>query len=84
MSTGLGRKVAHYFFSDGNEIVIYVEKRKVRIREVNGDLPVCPDRKGRYPHPNEEDGVNGSIPSFEEVGLYYGYEMADTGWSGDC
>jgi hypothetical protein len=79
-----GRKIAHYYYSDGNELIIYVLKRKVMIREPDGRFPVCPDQHIRCPHPNEEDGLDGAIPTFEEAGLFYGYEMADTGWSGDC
>jgi hypothetical protein len=79
-----GRKIAHYYYSDGHELIIYVLKRKVMIREPDGSFPVCPDQHIRCPHPNEEDGRDGAIPTFEEAGLFYGYEMADTGWSGDC
>ena len=84
MSTDLGRKVAHYFFSDGNEILVYAHARRVRLRTRDGEFPVCPERGVRWPHPCEEDGVDAVIPAYDEVGLFYGYEMSETGWDGDC
>ena len=41
--TGIGRKIAHYFYSDGHEILIYVHRRKVMIRTKR------PASTARYP-----------------------------------
>lgn len=76
------RKIAHYFYSDGNEIQVFASKRKYYYRDGNGEIPVCPGRRIRYPHPDE--GIEATDSSYEALGLYYGYEMRDTGWSGDC
>jgi hypothetical protein len=53
------------------------------IREPDGRFPVCPERHERGPHPAEEE-FDASIPAYDELGLYYNYAMAGTGWDGDC
>ena len=79
----LGRKIAHYYFSDGHELVLYVRARRLAIREPDGRFPVCPERHECGPHPAEEE-FDASIPAYDELGLYYNYAMAGTGWDGDC
>lgn len=79
----LARRIAHYFYSDGNELAIFVYRRKVFILDAKtGEYPVCPVRHVRHPHPDEGRGP--ADFSYETMGLYYGYEMRDTGWGGDC
>lgn len=75
------RKVAHYFYGCGHELVVSMEKRICYIHDQHGNHPYNPVYKMPHPHPStgEED-----LPSFEELGLFYEYDMSDTGWSGDC
>ena len=77
------RKAAHYFYSDGNEIVIHVQNRAVQIRHPDGSFPFDPACGKCCAHPDEKDR-DALVLSYEEVGLYYGYQMAGTGWDGDC
>ena len=77
------RKLAHYWYSDGNEIVIFAHKRRYFIRDGRtGEYPFDPTYGRTHPHPDE--GESPSDSSYDALGLYYGYEMRDTGWSGDC
>jgi hypothetical protein len=75
------RKVAHYFYDHGRQVVICMENRRCQITDQVGDFPSSPKSGLSGPHPSEgcED-----LPSYEEIGLYYGYGMSETGWSGDC
>lgn len=76
------RKVAHYWYGGGQELVVFFHKRHGFVRDgKTGEFPVCPERGVPYRYPGE--GPFGDF-SFETLGLYYGYEMPDTGWDGDC
>ncbi|MCY1376819.1 hypothetical protein D9M68_950450 [compost metagenome] len=77
------RKVAHYFYGGGEEVVISCHERQVHIRDQHGNLLLDPCHKKLHPHPAEQE-ADGGIPSYDEIGLYYGYAMPDTGWDGDC
>lgn len=78
------RKAAHYYYP-GHEIVVCVGNRRVTIRDQHGGFPVCPITGRPNPHPSEADEhFENQVPSYEEIGLYYEYEMPGTGWSGDC
>lgn len=85
------RKIAQYFYGDNVTLVLYAEGRLMRVRDPNSTYghdglpkpPVCPINNTRTPHPCEDETDPG-IPSYDELGLYYGYDMPDTGWSGDC
>ncbi|WP_147285426.1 hypothetical protein [Ectopseudomonas mendocina] len=76
------RKVAHYFYP-GAEIVIEVGLRRIKIRHPDGSCPFDPCWNKPQAHPAEND-VDPGIPTYEEIGLYYNYEMPGTGWDGDC
>lgn len=76
------RKIAHYFYSDGNELVVFAHDRNLFLRDKDGHYPFDPIYKSRQPNPAE--GTDCMDNSYEALGLYYGYEMAETGWSGDC
>ena len=76
------RLVARYYYP-GNEIVIHTDNRKVTIRDENGDYPASPVDGSRMPHPAEDDADPG-VPTYEEIGLYYDYQMPETGWDGDA
>ena len=76
------RLVATYRYSDGNILNIFVDQRKVSIRDGQGMLPESPVTGARTPHPGE--GSEWVDWGYETLGLYYGYAMADTGWDGDC
>lgn len=75
------RKVAHYFYGCGHELVVYMDKRLCTIRDQHGDHPYDPVYGRPNPNPNNDEE---QLPTFEELGLYYQYDMPDTGWSGDC
>lgn len=76
------RLIATYRYSDGNILNIFVDRRLVSIRDGSGMLPRSPITGARTPHPVE--GSECTDWGYEALGLYYGYEMADTGWDGDC
>ena len=76
------RLVATYRYSDGNVLHIFVDQRKVFIRDGQGMLPKSPITGARTPHPGE--GSECVDWDYETLGLYYDYAMADTGWDGDC
>lgn len=77
------RKIAHYWYSDGNEIAIFARHRAIYVRDgKTGGFPIDPEYSERHPHP--DDGQEMADFSYETLGLYYEYAMADTGWSGDC
>lgn len=77
------RKIAHYFYSDGNELVVFAHKRLNFIRDgKTGEYPHDPIY--RVPHKHPDEGREAADLSYETLGLYYGFEMKDTGWSGDC
>ena len=76
------RKIAHYFYDDGVELVVWAERRDIAIREPDGQYPVDPSYKRRHPHPIEKGDADDY--SYVTLGLYYGYGMSETGWSGDC
>lgn len=77
------RKVAHYWYSDGNELAVYVTSRAYYVRDgVTGDYPLCPVR--HVPHPHPAEGGEYLDFDYETLGLYYQFEMAGTGWDGDC
>ena len=73
-------KIAHYFYPQG-EIVISGRDGILRVRTEKGEFPVCPIRKVRFAHPAEEEDCALAIPTYEEIGLYYSYEMPGTDWS---
>jgi|GEM_PF-2574310 len=76
------KKVAHYYYTDGNELAVYVTTRSFHIRDgKTGHFPISPITKKRDPHPNEGKGF---ATEYEVLGLYYGYAMAGSGWDGDC
>lgn len=77
------RKIAHYFYDGGVELQVFAENRRFFFRDKDGLIPFCPDTGDRDPHPNETDHFSGDA-SYEELGLFYGYGMSETGWSGDC
>ena len=72
------RKLAHYYYSCGNELQIFAEKRKIVILDETGQHPFSPVTGKRTPVPDSGDW------SYEALGLYFGYSMLDTGWDGDC
>lgn len=76
------RKVAHYYYP-GAEIVISVENRQIKIRHPDGSLPFDPCWNKPAAHPTEALR-DSEILTYEEIGLYYDYEMPGTGWDGDC
>lgn len=83
------RKVAHYFYDGGKELVVFVENRVVTIQDQHGQDPICPIRRVRYPYPGsagDPDGADqfGVELDYETLGLYYNYGMSGTGWDGDC
>lgn len=71
---GGAKKVAHYWYSDGNQLVVFVKERQFYIRDGRtGHHPVCPVRGIRFPYPG--DGTEIADWSYETLGLYYDYEM---------
>ncbi|WP_374335325.1 hypothetical protein [Methyloversatilis sp.] len=77
------RKIAHYWYSDGNEIAVFVEKRNIFVVDPKtGYDPMCVDTGTRDPYPY--NGTPHANDDYFTLGLYYGYEMKDTGWDGDC
>lgn len=75
-------KIAHYWYSDGNELVIFVTNRGYYIRDgKTGEWPFNPVYGAPHPYPGDGTDID---TAYETLGLYYGYEMAGTGWSGDC
>lgn len=77
------RKIAHYWYSDGNELALFMKDRKLYVRNPETwDYPISPCRGCPAPHPYE--GLEVSNTSYETMGMYYKYEMLDTGLHGDC
>jgi hypothetical protein len=82
------RHIATYRYGKRGEIVVnvYALRRGYYLRDAAGKHPMF--HAGgilvgtREPHPN--DGTEDMDISYETVGLFYGYPMPDTGWSGDC
>lgn len=70
------RKVARYWYGDGTELVIFVERRKVFIYDTSNFTLRLADYPG--------NGTELGDWSYETLGLYYDLPMPDTGWSGDC
>ncbi len=76
------RKTSHHIYASGQEIAVFVLDRRWYYRDaLTGDYPVCPIRHIPHPHPSEGTGMS---QEFETLGLYYRYDMPDTGWDGDC
>lgn len=75
------RMIAHFYYANGKELMVYMEKRRCFIFDQHGNFPESPVTGRCEPHPShgQED-----VPDYSELGLYYGYDMPDTGWSGDC
>ena len=73
------RKVAHYYYSGGKELVIHAKNAAYRIRQPDGSFPESPVTGEKSPHPYES-GEFRSVPEYGELGLYYGYKMDDTEW----
>lgn len=77
------RKVAHYWYSDGNELVIFAHQRRLFVRDgKTGEHPISPVLGDNRPHPS--DGTPWLDNTYDGLGLYYGFAMADIGWDGDC
>lgn len=79
------RKLAHYYYSDGNEIAVFVQNRKIYIRDPKTAhclYPASPITGDRTPHPGE--GTEMADWDYETLGLYYDFAMAGVGWDGDC
>jgi hypothetical protein len=77
------RKIAHYWYSDGHEIVVVVGDRKIYLVDPQTDLhPFSVATGTRDPHPDY--GTENLDYDYATLGLYYEYEMRGTGWSGDC
>ena len=72
-------KLAHYFYPK-NQIVIYGKNGSFRVRTEKMHLPTCPIRKVPFAHPIDDMEYVEAFPSYEEIGLYYGYNMPGTGW----
>lgn len=84
-------KIAHYYYRGSDkELAVYAAGRLIWIRDgkdVNR-LPIDPIYSIPHPFPGSGDSpfpdVFGLDFSYETLGLYYGYKMLGTGWSGDC
>lgn len=84
------KKICHYFYGDDKQVQVYASNRTIFIRDGHNvnRLLVCPVRHKPYPFPGsgdhdevERDGIDFS---YETIGLFYGFDMPGTGWSGDC
>lgn len=71
-------KIAHYFYSDGNELVVFAHEDKLYLRDKDGHYPFDPVHKRRMPNPGE--GTEFLDYDYASLGLYYHYEMDGTAW----
>ncbi|UKL15057.1 hypothetical protein hairong_153 [Pseudomonas phage hairong] len=86
-------KICHYFYGkwpNQIEVAVFAYKRTIFIRDgkdVNR-LLVCPVRRVSHPFPgsgdHDEVDRDGIDFSYETIGLFYGFDMPNTGWGGDC
>lgn len=72
------RKLAHYYYSCGNELQVFAEQRRIVILDEMNRHPISPITGDRTPFREMGDW------SYETLGLYFDYGMLDTGWDGDC
>lgn len=86
-------KVAHYYYGawpNQQEVAVFASNRVVFIRDGKNTNNLLHDPIYNSPHPYPGSGdcpdrdQNGIGFGYEELGLYYGFDMPGTGWSGDC
>lgn len=79
----IARKLAHYWYDGGKEIIVYAKDRNIFVRDQHGEMVVYLDASGRKMMDPFEGTEMGDF-SYETLGLFFGYGMSETGWSGDC
>lgn len=79
----MNKKIAHYWYSDGYEITIYANDRRIFVVDgKDGGTPFSKHLGHSEEYP--DNGTELADYSYETIGLFYDYEMRETGWSGDC
>ena len=74
-------KIAVYYYP-GAIITLTLISGKLVMTDETGATPFCGPLHARH-HMDTTAGVGVSIPSYDEVGLFYGYSMPGIGWDGD-
>lgn len=74
-------KIAVYYYPTAT-ITLTIVSGKLVMTDETGDVPFCAPLRARR-HMNTSSSIGVSIPSYDEVGLFYGYSMPGTGWDGD-
>lgn len=74
-------KIAVYYYPTAT-ITLTIIGGKLVMTDETGNTPLCGPLRARR-HMNTTAGCGVSIPSYDEVGLFYGHSMPGVGWDGD-